>query len=224
MELMKNMPPLVKFEERTFEDRDATIKAGEFVGITKDIIKISPIGSKDEIERIYPEWLRATREAADQYRFPVPWIKHIEAQYAAWKNGTPAPSLGTSIKSWKHATPYLLKMMQAINISTIEELAEANEETLQRLGMGARKFQHKAKLFMEQKQIPEEIDEKDLSPLVQTAQSQMLSQVASSVQEESGKSGEFDLDKTLNDTLDNLADEEEVDATTGEITKPPKKK
>ena len=41
MEIAEHIPPKVEFETRYFEDRDATLEAMEFVGIPKDIIRIS---------------------------------------------------------------------------------------------------------------------------------------------------------------------------------------
>lgn len=153
--------PAVEFEEIELEDRDATIAKGEFVGKPVDIIKVMPQGSKDIVERLYEDWLADKREAASKDRYPVEWLKQIEAKYAAWKKGTPVPTFGTPLKDWKHSTPQLLKAMRAVNISTIEELAMANEDTIRRLGMGARTLKAKAELYVKQEPIPETIEIKE---------------------------------------------------------------
>lgn len=150
--------PAVEFEEIELEDRDATIAKGEFVGKPVDIIKVMPQGSKDIVERIYADWLAVKRDEAGKERFPAEWLRQIEAKYAAWKKGTPVPTFGTPLKDWPHATPQLLKAMRAVNISTIEELASANEDTIRRLGMGARTLKAKAELYMNQQPIPENFE------------------------------------------------------------------
>ena len=128
MEIAEHIPPKVEFETRYFEDRDATLEAMEFVGIPKDIIRIMPAGSKDVIEKLWEDWYAQRMQDAQNERFPYEWLKKIKEQYDAWKNDTPVPQLGTLIKTWKHATPRDKAAMEAINITTVEELAVANEQ------------------------------------------------------------------------------------------------
>lgn len=157
MQVLEAMPPFVEFEEIEIEDRAATLEAEEFVGIPVDMIKVHPAGSKDCIVRNYKEWLEQKKQDASEGRFPKTHLYMIQEQYQAWKNGTPKPSYGTPLKEWKHSTPQLLKAMGAVHISTIEELALANEETIKRLGMGARALKNKAEMFMRGEKIPEDI-------------------------------------------------------------------
>jgi len=157
MQILAELPPFVEFEEVEIEDREATLKAGEFVGIPVDMIKVHPAGSKDCIVRNYKEWLEQKKQDASEGRFPKTHLFAIQEQYQAWKNGTPKPTYGTPLKDWKHATPQLLKAMNAVHISTIEELALCNEETIKRLGMGSRVLKNKAEMFMRGEKIPEDI-------------------------------------------------------------------
>lgn len=157
MEIKAELPPFVEFEINTIEDREATLEAGSFVGIDVDMIKVHPAGSKDCIIRNYKEWLEQKKQDASEGRFPKSHLFMIQEQYQAWKNGTPKPTWGTPLKDWKHATPQLLKAMGAVHISTIEELALANEETIKRLGMGARSLKAKAEMFMRGERIPDDI-------------------------------------------------------------------
>lgn len=157
MQVLEAMPPFVEFKEEEIEDRGATLSAGEFVGIPVDMIYVHPAGSKDCIVRNYKEWLEQKKQDASEGRFPKTHLYMIQEQYQAWKNGTPKPSYGTLLKEWKHSTPQLLKAMGAVHISTIEELALANEETIKRLGMGARALKNKAEMFMRGEKIPEDI-------------------------------------------------------------------
>ena len=157
MEIKAELPPFVEFEINTIEDREATLEAGSFVGIDVDMIKVHPAGSKDCIIRNYKEWLEQKKQDASEGRFPKSHLFMIQEQYQAWKNGVPKPTWGTPLKDWKHATPQLLKAMGAVHISTIEELALANEETIKRLGMGARSLKAKAEMFMRGERIPDDI-------------------------------------------------------------------
>lgn len=150
--------PMVEFEEIELEDRNATLEKGEFVGRPVDIIRIMPPGSSDIVERVYSEWYEDRKMAVSKDRFPREWLQQIDAKYKAWKSGVPVPTFGTPLKGWSHATPNLLKAMRAVNISTIEELATANEEVIRRLGMGARTLKAKAEMYIEQKPIPDNFE------------------------------------------------------------------
>lgn len=158
------MPPQVRFKTEMIEDRDATIAANEFVGIPVDIITVHPHGGKDFFEFIWNDWLERVRQQVSEDRFPRNWLLMIEQQYRAYKNNTPMPSFGTPIKDWQHSTPQVYAALKANNISTIEELATANEETIRRLGMGSRVLHQKAKQYIEQQPIStEEIIRKQLT-------------------------------------------------------------
>lgn len=150
------MPPMVKFAVDYKEDRNATLIKNEFVGIEFDKIVITPHGTKDYYEFEYKDWLGQTRQQVSENRFPREWLQMIEQQYRAWKNDTPVPTFGTPLKDWKHVTPQVLAAMKANNISTIEELATANEDTIRRLGMGSRILHQKAKQYLEQRPIDTE--------------------------------------------------------------------
>ena len=157
MDIKAELPPFVEFEVQEIEDREATLEAGEFVGIPVDMIKVHPAGSKDCVIRNYQEWLAQKRQDASEGRFPKSHLFMIQEQYQAWKNGVPKPTWGTPLKDWKHSTPQLLKAMGAVHISTIGELALANEETIKRLGMGARSLKAKAEMFMRGERIPDDV-------------------------------------------------------------------
>ena len=53
--------------------------------------------------------------------------------------------------------------MEAINITTVEELAVANEQSIMRLGIGARTLKKKAEMYLRQEKIPEDMDVLDAS-------------------------------------------------------------
>ena len=53
--------------------------------------------------------------------------------------------------------------MEAINITTVEELAVANEQSIMRLGIGARTLKKKAEMYLRQEKIPEDMEVLDAS-------------------------------------------------------------
>jgi hypothetical protein len=143
-------PPYVRFEVRSVEDRNATIEAGHFVG--KDVIFaiVTPTGSRDVVEREVDDWLANLEESAKQERIPSFWVDAYRRSLQNFKESRETPEEGTSIRDWPGAAPSQIRTMLDINVRTVEELAQANEETLGRIGMGARALKQKAIIWLEQ--------------------------------------------------------------------------
>lgn len=142
-------PPYVKFEVRSVEDREATIAAGHYVG--KDVIFaiVTPTGSRDVVEREVETWLDTLREGIKQERIPSQWLDAYEHKLKLFKEAIEAPESGAAIKDWPSASPSQIKTMLDIGVLTVEDLAAANEETLGRIGMGARALKQKAIIWLE---------------------------------------------------------------------------
>ena len=137
-------PPYVAFELRGEEDREASIQTGHYVARDVAYALITPRGSKDRIERVAEEWFAQLRRDVDEQRFPAEWYRHFERAYKDWLEGNETPPNGTAVESWPVASPAQIKMMRELHVRTVEDMAEANEEVLHRLGMGARALKQKA--------------------------------------------------------------------------------
>ena len=142
-------PPYVQFETRAIEDRGASIETGHYVA--KDIIFaiVTPTGSKDRVEREAVEWLKSVEEGVKQERIPGEWLQAYKNGLTAYINNQELPEDGTAIKSWPSASPAQIKLLLDIPVRTVEELAAANEETLGRIGMGARALKEKAQAWLD---------------------------------------------------------------------------
>lgn len=141
-------PPFVRFETRSEENRDATIKAGHYVGNDVDYAFVTPRGTKDQLVYKVEDWFRNLREATQQERVPSHWLPAFERAYKDWKEGRETPEKGSPVKDWPGASPSQIKTLLDIGVRTVEELAEANEETLQRVGMGGHALKEKAKNWL----------------------------------------------------------------------------
>ena len=148
--LMEARPPYVTFELRAEEDRTASIAQGKYVARDIPFALITPQGSKDRLERNAEEWLTHISEEARNGRFPQEWADHYHKAFAAWQNGQDLPTLGSPIANWPVPTPAQVRMLLDINIRTVEELAQANEEALGHLGMGGRALKQRAIDFLAQ--------------------------------------------------------------------------
>lgn len=144
IQVAENRPPYVMFETRAEEDRNASIEAGHYVAKDVDYVLITPMGSKDQIERVASEWFDYLAQDSNGARFPQEWVKAFKSAYAEWKQGNELPIDGTPVKTWPIPSPAQIKMMLNWHIRTVEDLAGANEETISRLGMGARALKQQA--------------------------------------------------------------------------------
>lgn len=142
-------PPYVTFETRPIEDRNASIEAGHYVA--KDVIYalITPQGSRDRVEQEADAWLDMLAKESREGRFPQEWLTAYKSIYSEWKEGREMPLSGTSITLWPALKPSLIPTLLDIKILTVEDLANANEETVNRIGMGGRALKQQAKDWLE---------------------------------------------------------------------------
>ena len=137
-------PPYVTFEYRAEEDRAASIETGHYVSKDVPFVLVTPMGSKDRHESPADEWFARREQDAAEGRFPREWLSAFKGAFAEWKAGREVPLNGTSVANWPVASPSQVKMLLDLKVRTVEDLAEANEETLNRLGMGGRTLKQKA--------------------------------------------------------------------------------
>jgi FtsZ-binding cell division protein ZapB len=141
---LEERPPFVRFETRSFEDREATIKQGHYVGIDVDFALITPSGSKDIIERNVSEWFQQLREQVMQERMNADWANAFYKMYDAFKEGKEAPLVGTPVINWPGLSPSQVKQLVSLNLRAVEDVAIMNEESIARLGMGGRALKDRA--------------------------------------------------------------------------------
>lgn len=142
-------PPYVQFETRSIEDREASEKAGHYVG--KDVIfaLVTPAGTRDRIEREASEWLNSIDEGIKQERIPSAWGPAYRRALEDFKESRETPEFGTPVKDWPSVSPAQCKLLLDINVRTVEQLADANEETVARIGMGGRALKQKAQAWLD---------------------------------------------------------------------------
>mgnify|MGYP006392197621 CR=1 FL=1 len=146
----QGLPPYVTFVKKPEEDREATIAAGRPQYKDIDYAIITPMGSKDRIERVAAEWLADKQQQVENGRFPAKWLEEFQAKYTSWQKGEELPEEGTSIKSWSYLNPSQVQNLLGWKVYTIEQLAKANQETIGRLGMGGVSMVQAAQDFLAQ--------------------------------------------------------------------------
>jgi hypothetical protein len=70
-------------------------------------------------------------------------------QYDAFKKGLEPPTDGTPIEEWPALNRAQILELRYLNFRTVEDIANATDHALQRMGMGARNLRDRAKAFMD---------------------------------------------------------------------------
>jgi hypothetical protein len=77
----------------------------------------------------------------DKTKYPLSW--------QAYQTGKEPPEQGLPIAEWPQLTASELKVCQANNIKTVEQLAEVADGNIHRLGLGGQGLKNRAKKFIE---------------------------------------------------------------------------
>jgi hypothetical protein len=147
--LMPQRPPYVEFEQRSEEDRQATIKAGHYVARDIDYAIIRAIGAKDAVEKPAVQWLEHIERQATRGAYKREWAAFFRQQYEDWKKGHEITPNGLHVRNWPGVSRAEVDMLVAAKIYTVEDLADANEEALHRVGMGARGLKQRARAWLD---------------------------------------------------------------------------
>jgi len=148
----KSIAPLVRFERKAVEDRAASLAAGRAVMRDEDYAIITPPYSKDEVVKGADQFIEDTKRKAAMGIILPEQADRFVRQYDAWKNGQELPLVGTPIRGWPVLTPAQQENLIKVNIPTVEYLAEANDEGLRNIGMGALELKRKAIAWLAQAQ------------------------------------------------------------------------
>lgn len=141
-------PSYVQFEIRTVEDKNASVREGRYVARDIDIVLVTPPYSKDCVEYKVDQWLMNIDKNLRDGRIPQSWADHWKESYKRWKEGQEIPLKGTPIKGWGVISPAQQATLIAMNCRTVEDLADANDDGLRRMGMGAMDLRQKARTWL----------------------------------------------------------------------------
>lgn len=80
---------------------------------------------------------------------PITYASRFPEHYKLFKAGVGAPIIGTPLAEMPWLTASKIKELQALNIKTVEALAELEGSALQRLGMGGRELKNQASTWLD---------------------------------------------------------------------------
>ncbi len=162
-----DQPPLLRFVNDAVEDRYLSEKEGKVQ--FKDVIKVyvrahgdtkseTPFIAKDSMwvvedgkkpvkKTIYP-WINQLDEKLKDGQCSSGFYDSCKSRFDHFEKNGEILIEGTPIKDWNQITPAQQKQIMAAEIYSIEKLAEATEEAMQEMGMGARDLKKKAEAYL----------------------------------------------------------------------------
>ena len=145
---LEERPCFVQFETRAIEDRSQVFENGR-LGF-KDVIyiQVTQPGGKEVFEDVAEKWLKKQEVKVKRGDLPAQILESYKAVFKAFKEGQELPVNGTAIKGWQVISPAQQKAIIAVGIRTVEDLAQATEEAIAAIGMGARDSKQKAQTWL----------------------------------------------------------------------------
>jgi len=142
--LMQGQPPFIKFFNEEVEDRTASLETGYYVAKTVPMALLTPAGGRDSVSKPIDELLRQWAERAQHGQQPIDWYNYLKQAYDAWAAGNEVPESGTPVLTFLAFSPQQRSTLINANVRTIEQCAEMNEDTMLKIGMGARLMKERA--------------------------------------------------------------------------------
>lgn len=136
-------PNYVTFSISSVEDRAASQEEGFLVHQDAHMVHVHVVGGKTRNDYLVDDWFNRLVDRGD------PFISHYRNMYEAWKQGQEIPEHGTPIKTWQGISPGAAQNCIQLNVRTLEDLAGVDEDTLRRLGPGARALKQRAIAWLE---------------------------------------------------------------------------
>lgn len=146
----KERPPYVRFERVAVEDKAAGIREGHYVAKDVDFAFITPPYSKDLFKKEAKDWFADMEQQVSNGRLPEAWLQGWRDKYRAWQSGQEIPLHGVPIRGWGVISPAQQETLIRLSVTTVEDLAEMNDEGMRRVGMGAVELRNKARAWLAQ--------------------------------------------------------------------------
>ena len=140
----------MRFKRVAVRDHAKSTDAGYEVTRDEDFACIPPPGSRDCVEKVAAEWLReieAKSRNGDQ-GWLFEFVQGFRMAYEQYLQQNEMPPMGTPVRGFPLLQPSEQQRCLSANILTVEDLAAANEQSLSRIGMGARAMSEKASTWL----------------------------------------------------------------------------
>lgn len=105
----------------------------------------------EDVEFIYEDtwpWFDTLKERLRNKKISEDYYNYCLRAFKKWEENGEIPVDGIPIAEWAMMPEAIKKRCIEIGINTVERLAEANDDTLAQIGMGAREFKNKANAYL----------------------------------------------------------------------------
>jgi len=142
-------PSYVRFEVREVKDGPASLAAGHYVAKDEEWALISALGSSDIVPKKAEKWFEIVKTNVARGREPAKHLEMYQEIYDRWKKGLEPPVDGTSVKNWNALSPAQCANLISVGLRTIEDVAQAPDDSMRRYGMGIQDLKNKAKAWLQ---------------------------------------------------------------------------
>lgn len=137
-------PPFVRFEDKSVEDRSASLEQGRAMMKSETWAFIHAIGSRDVVEREAEEWITDLKARVQRRQYPSEWLAAFEKKLSEHKSGQELSVDGTHVREWASIDRATAQNLISASILTVEDVGAMNEEAMRRVGLNARSLKQKA--------------------------------------------------------------------------------
>jgi len=142
--------PFIRFDTLTVENVPASKKEGRIVWKDVDMVYITVPGSRDIQPEAVKDWWGKLKTQVESGRLPQEWMDEWKRNYERWKQGQEIPVDGTPLKGWTLLPGSVQKTLIELGILTVEALANANDEAISRIGIGALNYKRRAEAWVKE--------------------------------------------------------------------------
>lgn len=145
----KDTPPFVRFDYMEYGiDLEQSKTSSAPIPKVVPFAFIMQKGGKDCHEAVAEEWLETKRQQAMAGQYPSEWYNHHKLQFDEFLKGEELPRNGIPIKTWPAPTREQVLRLQALGITTVEDLADVPDSGLQNIGLDGRNLRDLAKNYL----------------------------------------------------------------------------
>jgi hypothetical protein len=145
----RGRPSKVTFERCPIENVNRSQEENRVVFDDVDYVTLHQQGSSNTTIHRVDEWWAKLQQQSRNSMIPVQWVDEYKEAYEMWQSGKDPIVQGTHLSEWPKISRSEAEMWNAVHVRTVEELAEANEQTMESFGMGGRKMRTDAREFLE---------------------------------------------------------------------------
>ena len=144
----RGRPSKTTFERLPIENVNRSIEENRVVFDDVDFVTLHQAGSNNTMICRVDEWWPKLEQQQKNGAIPAEWVNEYKRAYEAWVGGEDEVVQGTHLSEWPRISRSQAEMLNAVHVRTVEELADANEETLGAYGMGGRALREDAREFL----------------------------------------------------------------------------